>query len=167
MFKEEGIGRKNQEEINIKKYPSFEDKYEAETHISNILESKTLKEIKEIETDWDIEYISKEKIDNFKEAYQDIKDHILKDSDKSEKFSAYALNTFSLGIIMGSIAGFVSGDVAEGIRKGGMIGLATSTVIHSYSAYQNVRNIKYNEKMDEIYKKFVDEPINKLYGIKK
>ncbi len=155
------------EEIgNQKEYPVKEET-DAEQYISDLVDNYSVRQLKRIDTDWYFDSLSKEKLEKFKEGYEKVhKKEVEGNLEKSNFLKYNAVNCFSAGIIIGGIAGYLSGDFGEGVKNGGLMGSFFGTVVATYSVVLDSKSLDYKNKLDVVYEKFFDEPKKKLYGIK-
>lgn len=151
--------------LTFTEYPSFDDKDQAIEYICQLLYSDSIDNVKEIDTNWQFDTLSKSAVDEFEDAYEEVlEEEIGSLRNLSERCRQMAYNSISLGIILGGMGGYFAGDMVEGTRLGGIAGSGLGLCISFYSVYLDRLELEYAGRLDDLHRKFIEEPIKKLYG---
>lgn len=152
------------EEIN--EYPDYENDEDFIEFINKAINSYDAHKLNKIKNEWDLESLSKNKIDQFEENFEKVNDEVDSIYDKCQNYRGNSIKFLAICMSLGTVLGYLTGDVPQGLKYGSSLGALTGLGSAVYSVPLDSKHRIYKERLEIIYDKFIDQPMNILYGEK-
>ena len=152
-------------DIDLDQYPNFKTEEDTERYIKNLIKNYDAHYLKDLEAEWELKSLSKQKIDKFERTYEKVLEEdveSLLESSKQQTVDSFKYAAY--GTAIGTMAGVITGDMEEWFRRGCSLGIMAGVLSNVYSVHMETMHRVYKERMDQVKEKFIKEPLNKLYG---